>query len=794
MTNDWAMIGFFPLFMVALVWLRGLAFFNVRFLGRMFLLGLTGLSLYLLLPIVQSLAEISHLPFWLTLKTNLLFEKNLVTSLPFNRHVVFSGDSPLWILALTSLLPVLVISIRWPSYFGDPSKLGVALATSIFHVFHGVLLLVCAWVALDPRFSPRHHPLLSAYGVPGLPLYYLGALGLGYFAGYFLLIFGKKPSSPRTLAPIMRTVNPVVSAVVWAVLVVTPLALIYRNLPQIRVTNGPLLKTYAASQEQAMVDKKIVALSDDLRRLRLAQAFAAQTGRSQDLLFLETGSLKYPDYQRWLKQRYPDRWQNDPGKDRMQAFDDVEVLSTVAKLGENNAIWYLHHSFGYYFEVSYAEPHGMAYKLMVYPTNSVFPPPPTRELIDENEKFWANADKEVLTPLLTAIAPPPIRNPGPIEKLMKSAHLTKEPNPNLLPLGPFYSRALDFWGVEMQRTNLLPQAAAHFERAFELNPDNVVAKVNLEFNRNLQAGRKSSAEISKSIEDQFGKYRSWEQVLNDNGPFDEPNFCYPQGQVFVRGRNYRQAAEEFQRVKMLAPDNLQARLWLAQLYMLNRVPERAIAEVQEIHASSDLLNLGQTNQTELLKVEAAAYLSRNDLPNAESAIRTVLRRYPNDEELLAAAAQTYMDYRIYSNALSIIDQQLKLKPDNVNALVNKGFASLQVSACDQAIPALSHALELQTNNSLALYNRAIAYLQCGQLDAAQRDYEALQKAYPTFHKTYYGLGEIAYRRKDTNAAIRSYELYLTNAPPGTEEAKTVSARLSELLHPGSASRSPAFQK
>ena len=52
MTNNWAMIGFFPAFVVALVWIKGLSFFNLRFLGRMSLCGLAGLSLYLLLPLV----------------------------------------------------------------------------------------------------------------------------------------------------------------------------------------------------------------------------------------------------------------------------------------------------------------------------------------------------------------------------------------------------------------------------------------------------------------------------------------------------------------------------------------------------------------------------------------------------------------------------------------------------------------------------------------------------------------------------------------------------------------------
>ena len=60
MTNNWAMIGFFPLFLVALVWIKGLSFFNLRFLARMSLCLLAGLSLYLLLPLVQSLSDDAH--------------------------------------------------------------------------------------------------------------------------------------------------------------------------------------------------------------------------------------------------------------------------------------------------------------------------------------------------------------------------------------------------------------------------------------------------------------------------------------------------------------------------------------------------------------------------------------------------------------------------------------------------------------------------------------------------------------------------------------------------------------
>src|ERR1035437_4788456 len=75
MTNNWAMVGFFPAFLVALVWIKGLSFFNLRFLGRMFICGVAGLSLYFVLPLVASLSDATSVPFWSALKYNLASQK-----------------------------------------------------------------------------------------------------------------------------------------------------------------------------------------------------------------------------------------------------------------------------------------------------------------------------------------------------------------------------------------------------------------------------------------------------------------------------------------------------------------------------------------------------------------------------------------------------------------------------------------------------------------------------------------------------------------------------------------------
>ena len=186
MTGNVAMIGFFPLFVVALVWSRQLGFFNVRFLSRLTLCGLAGLLFYLLLPAIGSLVPDQSLTFWDLLKTNLAAQKYVLGVFP---------KRTLLLLSLTSVLPVFLLSVRWASQFGDPSRIGVLLTTFVFHICHVVILLACLWMALDPAFSPRQVGL----GFVFLPLYFLGALSVGYYAGYLLVVSRAPPtgSDPR---------------------------------------------------------------------------------------------------------------------------------------------------------------------------------------------------------------------------------------------------------------------------------------------------------------------------------------------------------------------------------------------------------------------------------------------------------------------------------------------------------------------------------------------------------------------------------------------------------------------
>src|SRR5262249_25511330 len=133
-----------------------------------------------------------HLSFWTALKTNLTTQRYLLSLLPFSKGALLNPDKPMVVLGFYSLLPMFLIGINWPSYFGDTSRLGVALASWIVHLFYGVLLVVCLWVSLDPQFSPRNYldpNMRRAFGLGLLTCHFLTALSVGYFAGYFLLVF-----------------------------------------------------------------------------------------------------------------------------------------------------------------------------------------------------------------------------------------------------------------------------------------------------------------------------------------------------------------------------------------------------------------------------------------------------------------------------------------------------------------------------------------------------------------------------------------------------------------------------
>jgi tetratricopeptide (TPR) repeat protein len=777
MADNWAMVGFFPVFIGAIIWTRGLNFFKTRFLTRMMLFGLLGVLFYLLLP---SLAVFSHkmpVPFWQVLKYNLSSQFNVVRA--------FFANSKLWqavgFLSLTSLLPVFVLAIRWSSTFGDSSRLGISLTGVMFHLVYAVFLVACIWVAFDSPISPRHLGL----GLPFLTFYYLGALSIGYYSGYFLLVFGSKIAvnrAQRLLPSRIEFLNLPIVTGVWLLSILAMAGLVYKNGPQIRAVNDDTFQKYTTLMEKNLPRSGGILLSDDSRRAFFVEAALVRDNRAKDFLLLDTQSLPVPAYHRYLHENFPKRWTDTvTAGEQTNGVGPLHLVRLLAALAKSNELYYLHPSFGYYFEQFYLEPHGLIYKLQTLPQGTLLPPSLDKNQIAENEAFWAQAEKTAFAPIERALALSAQNAPQSFgEKLLAQLYIERETNWNAVVAGNFYSRSLDFWGVQLQRSGELDKAAANFELAQKLNPDNAVARINLEFNQQLRAGKPASVDLTKVTLDQFSKFRSWNEVLDADGPFDDPGFCFANGLVLARGNLFRQAITPFNRVRQLVPDDLNSRLWLGQLYVVNHLPDRALEAINEVREQPEKFSLTGTNKTQLAFIEAAAYFQKNDSARGTQLLEAQISSHPTNDDLLIAATQIYVARGLFTNALAVIDRKLEATPDDPAWLLGKGCVCLELKDYDAAIATLNRALALQTTNGQALYFRANAYLASGKLDAALADYEKLQNSFPNSFQVAYGLGEIAWRKHETNEAIKNYDFFLASVNTNTSEAKTILERLREL--------------
>jgi tetratricopeptide (TPR) repeat protein len=780
-TDSWVLIALFPGFLAAVIWMRGLSFFNLQFLSRLFLCLIAGLLLYLYLPVIHWKHDGF---FWIPLRENVSAQFTQVYYI-----IRYTQHHVQFLLTLTSLLPILIIGIRWKSSFGDTSEIGVTLATWFFHLSHAVLLALCIFGMFDTGFGLRdaagRFPMLTNNRDNLLPLYFLSALSIGYFAGYFLLVFGpvtrrggRRPSSGG-----QKLLNKVSIAAVCLLLVLTSVGLLYKNIPEIKLTNGPTLQNYASLIAEDLPPQAVL-LSDTPAPLLITQAWLARNGKDTNFVFLETHSLRSPTYYRFQTRHVPDLLPKPYAQVTNDVLlNDFDTMNLVIAMSEKRPVYYLHPSFGFFYEAFHPIPHGLTYEMQLYPPTHVLEAPPLPDaVIAENESFWKQHDSQ-LHALASAITPP-VSEMDSRQRLLQKLNIPLEKNGGAVQLGYIYSRALNTWGVDAQRAGRLDAATGHFARALDLAPDNLVARANMDFNKKLRAGEHVTVENPVAFEQRFGKFGDWQEVLNFYGRFDEPTGCLAEGIVFARGRLNREAVQCFERTLALAPESVLARLWMARVYLVLREPENAFPLISELKSRSEQFVDAAITSSDILQLELAANYATTNRTRVDHLLENLLSQQPPEPASLDTAVQVTVFNRDYTNALRIVDRQLQLAPNDLAKLVNKGFIQVQLSDFDGAIPPLSKAISIQSTNATALLCRAAAYLQLNKLDEAKRDYETLQKMNPDAFPAYHGLGEIAWRKKDTNSAIQYYEKDLKTVPPTSPEAKFAGERL-KSLKPGS---------
>ena len=674
-----------------------------------------------------------------------------------------------------------MISFRWKlirRHQGDDNPSARLITQGAIHFVHAVLLAAALWMMLDPPFSPRNLGL----GASPLTQYYVSALVAGYCSGYFLNIgSGSRGSRSRSRVQALGRVRDLSAslalAVVWMLLGAVPLALTLRNLSHIRATNGPAVREFTRQLYNALPAGKSVALSDDPTELLLLRAELGAHRHDKDALLLDTRLLVSSRYQLFMARQFTARWPMVPATNGLVEVKPMNPRELLSALLTHEPLVYLHPSFDYCFELFADQPRGPIHYLGERATNNVIGQRLDEPTAAANEQYWQQRWTDSLQALAEQTIEHAAQPPRWAALLFDRLHLRTEQNRSASLLGAAYARSLDDWGVQTQRLGRTNEASLWFQRALELNPGNLAAQINLEYNQRQQRGEHlTPEEVGARFADRLGKYRTWESVVKDNGPVDEPMFLCRTAAILWDDGNYHQAAREFMRCVTLAPDWLAPKLGLAESYLRLSDFGSALRLTESISASGPPRDAMEEAKVVSCRARALQGLGRHG--EADACIGNFVSEHPAD--VLSNAARLYLQCKQYGPALVLLDQLLRREPNNPEFLSNKGSAEMGLGCYEAAIATLTTALSVAPTNAAAQINRAMACLRAGQLDAARASYQELLDRFPNSFQALCGLAEVALRKQATNAAIEFYQRYLSNSIPQSDEYKLVSSRLKQL--------------
>ncbi|MEI7731414.1 MAG: tetratricopeptide repeat protein [Verrucomicrobiota bacterium] len=750
-TNNWAMIGFFPLVATLMLFLKGREFFRFGFLAKTLLAGMLGLSLYFVLPALATNTQFWHMPFWQSVTTVWAQQKNMLLAQYLRL--------PFMILSLTSIIPLFFLIIRWPSFSGDINPIGAYMENMAFRTLHVMFFVMGVFVMCKAPYQAY----LNQFPIKFLTLHYTCALMVGYLGGYLLLVFGRDIRyylTKRTWLDL--AICRILASLVFISLLTVPIWLTYHNLPVIRATNAPTLKNYARLLASQLPESGAALVTDDPYHLYLVEAYFALQPKGNPHLMINSRQLQYHSYHEYLLDRYRQRWWPMPtlrgGEPIHEPIPDSLLLERIMLLDDRMPIYYLHPSFGYYFEAFYTETQGLVQKLKRYPPAAMVPPPLTVDEIKLNQDFWNKAGSYML-------------------KLVDSAKVN---NVEATVTASWYSRALTLWGVRLQRQNSLKEAAESFQRALSLNPQNLTAQVNLAFNKQLAAGKTEQPVLDKHFDIQLGAYRSWDAIFNANGPFDDLFFTFHSGRRMARGNLYRQAFQQFLRVKELDKNWIPADLAMAETFTSFGLPGRALEILSALRASGRPAVETLDTQMDIARLEAMSCYAAGKPDDAEGVLLRLQVRYPKEKEVSEMMANVFLDNGKYDRALEIFDQIIQQFKEDPQIAMRKVQALMRLGRLPAAIEVLTDMLRRKPDNHDALYNRGLCYLNLGQLEWARFDFDVLRRALPSAYPVTFYLGEIAYRIKDDRQADRLFSEYLMMAPSGEPDRNLAAKHLAEV--------------
>ena len=778
MAENWLMLVTLPLFLAALLALRRMKFFKLRFLLRMGLLGLAGFSLAALLPMVNGLDPHSPWTFveaWSVAwrSTKRIFSTLYYTFWSWHRLLAAA-------VVLYFLVPLLPCFVRLKNETAHNKSKVDRFQVWIFRALRVVLLLACLWLAFDPEVGPRQI-VRKQLGVelPLLTFDYVNALGIAFLAGS--LVFAAQVQPLRRARSALQKFNSTLrrnTMTTFAVITMTvSFALLIRNLPTVLAVNRHPLSGYGDFLARSLPAGGGLVLSEDGTKLAVLRAAWSNQADRQKWSAVNLQALPSHRYRAALERETPRGWLTI-GPDRELKLN--ELLQLLNQLERTNRMFFIApHSGVMLFELFQPTPLAAVSELKRHEETHFARPQLTAQRLADNENFWDGAWRGGLETL----SQPPGRSSKLVVFLHRRLALSPPTDDQQQKLRVWYSAAFNDWGVVLQRAGDLLAAQRRFEQARALNTNNLAATVNWNCNSNLLAGQAPSTSGAGRLADKFRSIQEIAAVVAVHGAFDDPAIACVIGNACFAAGWPRQSWAEFDRARELATNSIIPELALARIYARVLFDDEVLATVSRVRAKTAGQPMGKALESELVVLEAGSWIARTNPAAAVKALESYLQKNPGDNQAAELVFKTYLQFGWTTNALQIVDEQLTANADNLSALNNRAALLIQLGRAAEALPTLDRALALTNLPSIRL-NRAIARLQVGDNAAAEKDYALVENSPAVEAFTvHFGLAQLAVNRRDTNAAVRQLEICLTNVVPDSVRWRVANERLTALKNP-----------
>ncbi len=735
--NNYAMIGFAPMFLLATAWICGFSFFRLGFIGKIFGAFILGLSVFLLVPVIARLSGRFDDSFWALTKAALEIKKTQLLMLPRGRFLF---------LSLLMLFPLAAFGIRWAS----PSGIGFdRLATSlVWQLLKFIWFIACIAVAFDVKFSPRQ----LGYGVPLLTFSFCASLVVGYVSGYYLLLASVKPDARHGVssAPV-KLICQAAGGLTLLMTLAVPAGLVIKNWAVIRAENRPFLRDYALTMLAPLSAGPSVVLSED-PNLALILIAAQRSGYgTNEHLIVNARLAPTGDYRNYMAALYSNRW---PAlatiAGAQQNIAGLWLKLAVQKAAEGKAFFTAPPS-SFFAEPFDFRPVGSIYGALQ--RKGLLPEPANQGELDMVRRFWTEVRDTT-------------------EELSKHIETGSS---NAAVVGALWSRTANTSGVFMQEAGQLADASKLFDLALVMNPDNSAAKVNLEINRALVARKPVPFDAVKLWDGKSG-------LLDIHGPVDEPEFLRIMGFALLAQKDdlVRRAVVWFDRASKLSPTNVFCRFGLIS----------AAVALQDLNLATNTLNVlraqaaaGKWTQVELgglAEAEGRILIAQGDYEAAEKALIEARRLNPSSFDVHDFLSYLYLVQGKIDQAIAATEVWEKSLELPAPALTRRALILLQQGKYAPAAETLTRILDTTPENSLARMNRAIARLFLNQLAESKADYVKLMKDNGESFQVRYGLAEIAKRENQPTEELKNLEKYLELAPRTTAEYTNATERVTSL--------------